>query len=109
VSTAVLAARRVACPAGVSGAVIRCPRPGRKVSIRRRTQQWPGDRGRQHHVVIDCPDPLALARLYSELLGLTVTYQSQDWVVIADNDQTSGLAERLVLEVDAARGTPTGT
>ena len=48
--------------------------------------------GRLHHVVIDCPDPTALAAFYSELLGLPVTYRSDDWVVIAQNDTTSGIA-----------------
>ncbi|WP_198676457.1 VOC family protein [Kribbella monticola] len=51
--------------------------------------------GRLHHVVIDCPDPAGLARLYSELLGLPVTYESEDWVVIAPSDTNSGLAFQL--------------
>lgn len=51
--------------------------------------------GRMHHVVIDCPQPAALAAFYSELLGLPVTYTSVDWVVIAANDTTSGLAFQL--------------
>jgi hypothetical protein len=29
--------------------------------------------GRRHTIVIDCPDPVALAESYSELLGLPVT------------------------------------
>jgi catechol 2,3-dioxygenase-like lactoylglutathione lyase family enzyme len=48
--------------------------------------------GRMHHVVLDCPDPDALAAFYSELLGLPVTYRDQDWVVVAASDTTSGLA-----------------
>lgn len=48
--------------------------------------------GRMHHVVIDCPDPAALAAFYSELLGLPVTYADSDWVVVAVTDTTSGLA-----------------
>ncbi|WP_163511649.1 VOC family protein [Fodinicola acaciae] len=48
--------------------------------------------GRMHHVVIDCPDPSVLAEFYSALLGKPVTYRSADWVVVADNDTTSGLA-----------------
>ncbi len=48
-----------------------------------------------HHVVIDCPDPAALAGFYSELLGLPVTFTSADWVVIARNDTTSGIAFQL--------------
>jgi catechol 2,3-dioxygenase-like lactoylglutathione lyase family enzyme len=48
--------------------------------------------GRMHHVVIDCPDPPALAGFYSQLLGLPVTYASPDCVVVAANDTTSGIA-----------------
>lgn len=51
--------------------------------------------GRRHHVVIDCPDPAALADFYAELLGLPITYRSDDWVVIAENDTTSGFAFQL--------------
>jgi catechol 2,3-dioxygenase-like lactoylglutathione lyase family enzyme len=51
--------------------------------------------GRLHHVVIDCPDPAALAGFYSELLGLPVTFTSADWVVIARDDTTSGIAFQL--------------
>jgi catechol 2,3-dioxygenase-like lactoylglutathione lyase family enzyme len=51
--------------------------------------------GRLHHVVIDCPDPDALAGFYSELLGLPVTYRSPDFVVVAPNDTTSGLGFQL--------------
>jgi catechol 2,3-dioxygenase-like lactoylglutathione lyase family enzyme len=51
--------------------------------------------GRRHHVIIDAPDPGALAEFYSELLGLPVTYRSPDFVVIAENDATSGFAFQL--------------
>ena len=51
--------------------------------------------GRIHHVVIDCPDPAALAEFYSAVLGLPVTYRSDDWVVVASNDTSSGLAFQL--------------
>jgi catechol 2,3-dioxygenase-like lactoylglutathione lyase family enzyme len=51
--------------------------------------------GRRHHVVIDCPDPAGLAAFYSPLLGLPVTYESEDWVVIAQDDTTSGFAFQL--------------
>lgn len=54
--------------------------------------------GRLHHVVIDCPDPAVLARFYSELLGLPVTYEDSDWVVIAQNDTTSGIAFQRVAD-----------
>lgn len=54
--------------------------------------------GRRHHVVIDCPNPAELALFYSELLGLPVTFRSDDWVVIAENDRTSGFAFQRALD-----------
>jgi catechol 2,3-dioxygenase-like lactoylglutathione lyase family enzyme len=51
--------------------------------------------GRLHHVVIDCPDPTALAAFYSQLIGLPITYQDDSWVVIARNDTSSGIAFQL--------------
>ena len=51
--------------------------------------------GRLHHVVLDCRDPAALAAFYSELLGLPITYRSDDWVVVAANENSSGLAFQL--------------
>ncbi|TDP97164.1 VOC family protein [Labedaea rhizosphaerae] len=51
--------------------------------------------GRLHHVVLDCPDPAALAEFYAALLGQPVTYRSPDWVVVSANDTTSGLAFQL--------------
>lgn len=51
--------------------------------------------GRMHHVVLDCPDPAGVAEFYSALLGLPVTYRSDDWVVVAASDRASGLAFQL--------------
>ena len=51
--------------------------------------------GRLHHVVLDSPDPGALAEFYSVLLGQPITYQSDNWVVVAANDSSSGLAFQL--------------
>ena len=48
--------------------------------------------GRLHHVILDCPDPRAVAEFYSALLGRPVTYADDDFVVVAANDRTSGLA-----------------
>jgi catechol 2,3-dioxygenase-like lactoylglutathione lyase family enzyme len=48
--------------------------------------------GRRHHVIFDCPDPPALAAFYSSLLGDPVTYADDDFVVVAADDHTSGLA-----------------
>jgi catechol 2,3-dioxygenase-like lactoylglutathione lyase family enzyme len=38
--------------------------------------------GRLHTVVIDCPNPAALAEFYSALLGLPITRRDSDWVTI---------------------------
>jgi catechol 2,3-dioxygenase-like lactoylglutathione lyase family enzyme len=51
--------------------------------------------GRLHHVVLDTPDPSGLARFWSTLLGLPVTYASDDWVAVAQDDHTSGMAFQL--------------
>ena len=51
--------------------------------------------GRLHHVIVDCPDPAALAAFYSEVLGLPVTFRSADFVVIARDDTSSGVAFQL--------------
>ena len=51
--------------------------------------------GRLHHVVLDCADPAALAEFYAALLGLPVTYRSADWVVVSEDETTSGLAFQL--------------
>lgn len=51
--------------------------------------------GRLHHVVIDSPRPRDLAGFYSELVGLPITFDSADWVVIAHDATTSGIAFQL--------------
>lgn len=51
--------------------------------------------GRLHHVIIDCPDPAALAAFYSGLFGLPVTWLEDDFVVVSVNDTTSGIAFQL--------------
>jgi catechol 2,3-dioxygenase-like lactoylglutathione lyase family enzyme len=51
-----------------------------------------GMRARLHHLVLDCPDPRALARFYAGLLDQPITYDSDDFVVVAADDRTSGLA-----------------
>jgi catechol 2,3-dioxygenase-like lactoylglutathione lyase family enzyme len=48
--------------------------------------------GRLHHVIVDCPDPVGLARFYSELLGNPVTYADDDFAVVAADNRTSGVA-----------------
>jgi catechol 2,3-dioxygenase-like lactoylglutathione lyase family enzyme len=51
--------------------------------------------GRLHHAVFDCQDPAGLADFYAQLLGWPVTYRSADWVVVAVDDTSSGLAFQL--------------
>ena len=66
--------------------------------------------GRPHHVAYDCPDPLALARFYSALLGLPVTHTSDEWVVVAASDRASGFAfQRCPGHVPPAWPDPTGS
>ncbi|WP_438862206.1 VOC family protein [Paractinoplanes aksuensis] len=48
--------------------------------------------GRLHHLILDCAEPAEAARFWSALLGRPITYQDDDFVVVADNDTTSGLA-----------------
>ncbi|MBA2313561.1 MAG: VOC family protein [Actinobacteria bacterium] len=48
-----------------------------------------------HHVVIDCRDPAALAAFYADLIGVPIVWQEEDWVVIATNDRSSGIAFQL--------------
>ncbi|MEV8143188.1 VOC family protein [Specibacter sp. NPDC078709] len=59
--------------------------------------------GRLHHLVIDCPDPAALARFYAALLGQPITYRSLDFIVVAKNDHSSGLAFQRARELRAPR------
>ena len=46
-------------------------------------------------MILDCADPAALAAFYAELLGQPVTYSRDDFVVVAANDTSSGLAFQL--------------
>ncbi|WP_211303683.1 VOC family protein [Pseudosporangium ferrugineum] len=48
--------------------------------------------GRLDTVVIDCPDPRALARFYTELLGMHVVHDEDGWVVIRTDSDGPGLA-----------------
>ena len=51
--------------------------------------------GRLHHVILDTADPAGLAAFYSALLAQPITYVSDDFVVVAENDRSSGLAFQL--------------
>ncbi len=48
--------------------------------------------GRPHHLIVDCADPLRLAQFYSALFGLPITFESDEFVVVARDETTSGYA-----------------
>ncbi|HET9517081.1 MAG TPA: VOC family protein [Actinoplanes sp.] len=48
--------------------------------------------GRLHCTVIDCPEPRALAAFYTELLGMHVVADSDDWVKIRTDSDAPALA-----------------
>jgi catechol 2,3-dioxygenase-like lactoylglutathione lyase family enzyme len=57
--------------------------------------------GRLHHVIVDCPDPAALAAFYSELLGLPIAWQEDDFVVVSRDDTSSGIGFQLAPNLQA--------
>lgn len=52
-------------------------------------------RARLHHLIVDSPEPRETAQFWSRLLGHPITYDSDDFVVVAPNDHTSGIAFQL--------------
>jgi hypothetical protein len=48
--------------------------------------------GRLHHLIVDCPDPMAEARFWSAVLGDPITYADDDFVVVSAGTAASGLA-----------------
>jgi hypothetical protein len=65
--------------------------------------------GRWHGLVIDCPDPSALAAFYQELLGMIRLDESPAWVTIGDAPDRPGLAFQRVADCSASTPTPPGT
>ncbi len=59
--------------------------------------------GRWHGLVIDCPDPAALASFYQELLGMQRVQDDGDFVVIGDAADRPGVAFQRVPELRAPR------
>jgi len=47
--------------------------------------------GRLHHLIVDCPDPMAEARFWGAVLGDAITYAEDDFVVVAADVTTSGV------------------
>jgi catechol 2,3-dioxygenase-like lactoylglutathione lyase family enzyme len=52
----------------------------------------PSPIGRRHHLVVDCREPSRSAAFWSAVLGEPITYADDDFVVVAADDRTSGLA-----------------
>jgi catechol 2,3-dioxygenase-like lactoylglutathione lyase family enzyme len=48
--------------------------------------------GRLYELVIDCPDPRALAPFYEQLLGMRRHYDEPEWVTIGAGGGSTGLA-----------------
>jgi catechol 2,3-dioxygenase-like lactoylglutathione lyase family enzyme len=48
--------------------------------------------GRWHGLVIDCPDPRALATFYEAMLGMVRVQDEASWVVIGDAPDRPGIA-----------------
>jgi catechol 2,3-dioxygenase-like lactoylglutathione lyase family enzyme len=48
--------------------------------------------GRLDTVVIDCPDPRALARFYCELLGMHIVHDEEGWVTVRTDSDAPSLA-----------------
>jgi catechol 2,3-dioxygenase-like lactoylglutathione lyase family enzyme len=62
---------------------------------------------RLHGVVIDCPDPDALAAFYQQLLGMVRVNDENSWVVIGDSPDRPGLAFQKINDYRAPTW-PTG-
>ncbi|TQS27681.1 VOC family protein [Microbispora sp. KK1-11] len=50
---------------------------------------------RMHSVVLDCPEPKALADFYAGLLGWKVAYEEKDWVTLAGDGQARLAFQRV--------------
>ena len=54
--------------------------------------------GRLHHTVIDCPDPQHSALFWSAVLSVPISYDDGDFVVVSQNEVSSGLAFQRSVE-----------
>jgi len=59
--------------------------------------------GRWHGVVIDCPDPAALAKFYEELLGMVRVQDDDNLVAIGDAADRPGVAFQRVPDLRPPR------
>lgn len=51
--------------------------------------------GRRHHTIVDAARPRECAEFWSAVLGEPITYDDGDFVVVASDAETSGLAFQL--------------
>lgn len=52
--------------------------------------------GRLHGIVVDCPDPAALATFYEQVLGMVRVQDDGDFIVIGDAPDRPGVAFQRV-------------
>lgn len=62
--------------------------------------------GRLHCLVIDCPDPRALASFYEELLGLPRTEDTAEWVTLGGEGGACVAFQRAEVYVAPRWGDP---
>ncbi len=48
--------------------------------------------GNFHGTVVDCMDPIRLAKFYADILGFTVVQSDSDWSVIGISEELPGIA-----------------
>jgi len=53
--------------------------------------------GNLHGTVIDCKDPVGLAKFYAEILGYTIVQSESDWSVIGISEELPGIAFQKIL------------
>jgi predicted enzyme related to lactoylglutathione lyase len=59
--------------------------------------------GRIHAMVVDCPDPVALADFYAELTGLVRRDSDDDWVTLAGADGQPRLCFQAIQDYQPPR------
>ena len=48
--------------------------------------------GNLHGTVVDCLDPIRLAKFYADILGYTVVQSDSDWSVVGISEELPGIA-----------------
>ncbi len=59
--------------------------------------------GSLHEIVVDCSNPVALARFWQALIGGDVDVESDDWVVLDGDDEGFYIGFQLVPEGKAGK------